>query len=174
MFCLGEEVSGNEGRYGRFVCINQHFGRACRHVYGYSVFGGHLLGCGHVLVARTKYLIYLRNRFGSKGEGSDRLRTSYLDNLRNTYQLCGVENSRVNVSTLVGRGAEHHFGAASKGSRHTKHQNRAKKGGSTSWDVQAYPLDGNALSAADHSGHHFHHQFRRSLSCMEFFNIGFC
>ena len=126
MLGLGEEISGDKGRDGCLVCINQHFGRACRHVYGHSVFGSHLLGRGHVLVARTKYLVYLRDRFGAKGEGSDRLCTSYFNNFRNAYELCGVENGRMNVTFSVGRGTKHHFGAACKGSRDAKHQYRTE------------------------------------------------
>jgi hypothetical protein len=122
MLCLRKEIGSYEGRDGCFVCVDQHFGRASRHVYGNSEFGSHLLGCGHILVSRTKNLIYLRDRFGSKGERSNGLRTSYFDYFGNSNHLGSIENGWVNCSIPVGRGAEHNFLASRELGRHTEHQ----------------------------------------------------
>ena len=171
MFGLRKKVGCYESRISGFVGNDFHFRRTCRHVDGYIVQRHLLLGSHDVLIARAEYLVHLGDTLRAVCHGTDGLHATCLENLAHSCHLSRIENGRMNLSFLVGRGTKHDFLATGNLGRNSQHQHGRKQGCRTSGDIQTYLLDTYRLLPACHAFHGFHLLSLELLFLMESIDV---
>ena len=148
MLGLRQEVGSHEGGIALGVGNDTHLGRTRRHVDGHVVEAHLLLGCHHILVARTENLIHLRHALRSVGHGADGLHATNLENLVHTSNAGSHQDGGVHAAFAVGRGAQHNLPASGNLGRSGEHENRREQRGGATGDVETHLLDGRALLPA--------------------------
>ena len=117
----------------------------------------HLLFSGHhVLVAWTENLIDLGDRSGAISHCADGLNATSLEDLADTCNAGSHEDGGIHLTVATWRRAEHNLLTASDLSGSDllttsnlcgcgQHEDGREEWGSTTWDIETYLLDGDAL-----------------------------
>ena len=129
----------------RFIGQHFHFRRTGRHINGYIVKRHLLLGCHHILVARSEYLVNLWNTLRSVSHGSNSLNTARLEYLTYTSHLSCIQDGRIHLSLLVGRCTKNNLLASRNLGRNSQHQHGREQRSCSSWDIQTYLLNSYSL-----------------------------
>ena len=148
---LREEVGRDELGIGREVGDNLDLRRTGGHVYRHVAKAHPLLGGGYILVARSKYLIYFRDRLGPVGHGRNRLTPAYLADEMDAGHLRGKEDGRMHSPVFPRRRTKDDLATPGNLRRNGKHQDRGEERSRSARDVQADFLDRHRLLPADYA-----------------------
>ena len=110
-----------------------------------------LLGCHHILIARTEYLIDLGNGFGAVGHSTNGLHTTYFINLADSCYAGSHQDGGIYLALAVGRRTEHNLLASGNLGWGSQHQHGGEEGSGTAGNIQSDALYGNTLLPADNA-----------------------
>ena len=167
MLGLRQEVGSDERCIGIGIGNDAHLRRSGGHIYCNIVETHLLLGCHHVLVARSEYLIHLGYRFSAVGHGSDGLHSACLEDMAHSRNAGSNENGRIHLTLAVGRSTEHNLAATGYLGRSGEHEHGAEQRCCAARDIKSHLVDGNTLLPTGDSGTGAHLMTYESLRLME-------
>ena len=151
VLCLRQQVGSHKLSIGCLVSQHADLRGSCRHVDSHFIEADLLLGCHHILVARTENLIDLGHRLRTVSHSTDGLHTASLENLAHASNAGSHQNGGIDLSLFIRRCTQYDFLTSGYLGRCGQHQDGREEWGSAAGNVESDALDGHTFLPADHT-----------------------